>query len=177
VIHHARARRALLAFAVATVVALAAACHHGQSAGRHHGDRIEFGIWVDEDEAEPRFVATPEVPYVEEQAFGWRLRNATPDRPVKWVETIRLPAPPQSWEGVTESPNVTVSEDGRTATTMGASDPGDEFIGNEWYVSPGDPLGEYEVTVELENGTKATYKFHVVLPKDRRGAASQGEIV
>ncbi|HVN42039.1 MAG TPA: hypothetical protein VMT50_04595 [Steroidobacteraceae bacterium] len=170
--------RALAAVSLAAALSITTGCHHGHSAGARAHGRIEFGIWVDEtDQDEGRFVATPVVPYVEEQAFGWRLQNPTPNRPVKWVETIRLPAVPESWEGLEESPNVTLSEDGRTATTMGQSEPGDEFIGNEWYVSPGDPLGDYEITVEVEDGTRATYKFHVVLPKDGRAPATGGEIV
>ncbi len=170
--------RALLVIACVASVSLVAACHQGHPTASHQRGGIEFGIWVDDDDAdESRFVATAEVPYVEEQAFGWRLRNRTPSRSVKWVETIRLPAPPESWDGLEDSPNVTVSEDGRTATTMGTSEPGDEYIGNEWYVSPGDPLGEYEVTVEIEDGTRASYKFHVILPKDGRSPAAGGEIV
>jgi len=160
---------------LASVLAVACGDEHGP--GPRSRDRIEFGIWTPEASGELRFEATDEVPYVAEQAFGWRRRAAVPDEPVKWVEQLELPAPPESWEGVAESPNVTVSEDGRKATTFGASLPGDEFIGNVWYVSPGDPLGDYRISIELEDGSQASFRFRLATPKDGRVAATPGEVI
>ncbi len=170
------ARRLLLAVASTAVALIAIACHPDQAPGRHSRSDDEFGVWNADANGEMRFVATRDVPFVPDQAFGWRVKGGPPERPVKWVETLQLPAPPPSWKGVEESPNVTVSDDGRTATTYGESVPGDEFIGNVWYVSEGDPMGEYQVTVEFEDGRKASVRFRMVLPKDGRSAAT-GEII
>ena len=173
----AEPRRVLRALMLATACIFAGACHSDHPSGRNSRSDVEFGTWSPDAGGEPRFVASRDVPYVEGQAFGWRVPATGLQQPVKWVETIRLPAAPQSWEGVRESPNVTVSEDGRTATTYGESLPGDPFIGNVWYVSVGDPVGDYELSVEFEDGRKASFRFRLLMPKDGRGSAAPGIIV
>jgi hypothetical protein len=171
-------RRVLLrVMAIAAACVLVAACHSDHKAGQQSAGEVEFGIWTSDAQGELRFVATRDVPWVTDQAFGWRMKSAGGARPVKWVEKIRLPVAPQSWAGVADSPNVTISEDGRTATTRGESQPGDEFIGNVWYVSEGDPVGDYELTVEFEDGRKASFEFRVVVPADGTGTDSPGIIV
>ena len=175
---HRLALRALLGAVLVVVTVAVGAAEPGTVrpvARAEAGGDIEFGIWVDDPKGgEPRFVATHEVPFAEEQGFGWRVKNKTPKRPVKWVETMHLPAAPSSWLGVEQSPNIQISPDGRTATTMGAAFPGDPYVQNVWYFSAGDPMGEYEVTVELEDGRKASFRFHTVLPKDGRKPAFGG---
>ena len=156
---------------------LVAACGESREERATIHDGIEFGTWTRDDRGGMRFERTLEVPYVAEQAFGWRLRDAVPGEPVHWVERLELPRAPGSWEGVLESANVEISEDGRTATTFGTSMPGDEFVGNVWYMSPGDPMGDCRITVEFEDGRKATFRFRVVAPVDGRPPASGGEIV
>jgi hypothetical protein len=157
--------------------ALVAACGDTREESATVQDGIEFGTWTADDRGEMRFESTLEVPYVAEQAFGWRLQEAMPGEPVHWVERLELPRPPDTWEGVLESANVEISEDGRTATTFGTSMPGDEFVGNAWYVSPGDPMGDCRITIELEDGRKATFRFSIVAPLDGRPHAGGGEIV
>lgn len=164
-------RHFLRALSAVAVCVLATACHSdrtpdGAVQARRSEVGIEFGIWEPGPDGDPRFIATLEVPRTAEQVYGWRLRARDPNRPVKWVETLRLPAPAQSWDGVEENPNVTVSEDGRTATTYGQSEPGDSYIGNVWGVSSDDPLGDYQLTVEFEDGRKEKITFHVVPGKD-----------
>jgi hypothetical protein len=167
-----------LRLAVTTLaVALAAACGDTREESATVQGGIEFGTWTPDERGEMRFERTLEVPYVAEQAFGWRLQDAVPGEPVHWVERLELPRPPDSWEGVLESANVEISEDGRTATTFGTSMPGDELIGNVWFVSPGDPMGECRITVEFEDGRKATFRFQIVAPLDGRPPAGGGEIV
>jgi len=163
--------------AMTVAAALAAACGDTREENATVQDGIEFGTWTPDDRGEMRFERTLEVPYVAEQAFGWRLQDAVPGEPVHWVERLELPRPPDSWEGVLESANVEISEDGRTATTFGTSMPGDEFVGNAWYVSPGDPMGDCRITVEFEDGRKATFRFRIVAPLDGRPPAGGGEIV
>src|SRR5512139_990126 len=109
---------------------LVAACGDRRQENATVHDGIEFGIWIPDDRGQLHFERTLEVPYVAEQAFGWRLEDVVPEAPVHWVERLELPRPPESWEGVLESANVEISEDGRTATTFGTSMPGDEFVGN-----------------------------------------------
>jgi hypothetical protein len=156
---------------------LVSACGDRRQENATVHDGIEFGIWIPDDRGQLHFERTLEVPYVAEQAFGWRLEDVVPEAPVHWVERLELPRPPESWEGVLESANVEISEDGRTATTFGTSMPGDEFVGNVWFVSPGDPMGDCRITVEFEDGRKATFRFRIVVPADGRPPAGGGEIV
>ncbi len=165
------------AMLLVALAALSVACSERSAPERAVPNRIEFGIWRPDANGDLQFEATDEVPYVAEQPFGWRLRSGAPSRPVKWVERLELPAPAESWEGVAESPNVTLSEDGRTATTFGAALPGDTFIGNVWYVSAGDPTGEWRLTIEFEDGRKASFRFRMVAPKDGSALEPPGEIV
>jgi hypothetical protein len=67
-----------------------------------------------------------------------------------------------------EVPNVVISPDGRTSTRIGVDEPFDGYVENLWYVSLGDPVGEYKMSVELADGRKATFRF-------RLGEASVGE--
>lgn len=162
---------------MALSVVLVAACGDRRQENATVRDGIEFGTWTADERGQLHFERTLEVPYVAEQAFGWRLKDAVPEAPVHWVERLELPRPPESWEGVLESGNVEISEDGRTATTFGTSMPGDEFVGNVWFVSPGDPMGDCRITVELQDGRKASFRFRIVLPADGRPSAGGGEIV
>ena len=156
---------------------LAAGCGRERDGSATVRSGIEFGTWTPDDRGQLHFERTLEVPYVAEQAFGWRLEDVVPEAPVHWVERLELPRPPESWEGVLESGNVEISEDGRAATTFGTSMPGDEFVGNVWFVSPGDPMGDCRITVEFEDGRKATFRFRIVAPADGRSPASGGEII
>jgi hypothetical protein len=173
----ANSRFSLRTAVIILAFALTVACGDHLGAGRTEQNGIEFGIWMPDANGELQFRPTLEVPYVDQQAFGWRLKGAVSDRPVQWVERLQLPAAPGSWEGVLESPNVTVSDDGRTATTFGMSVPEDEFIGNVWYVSAGDPMGDCRISVEFADGRKASFRFTIAAPKDGRPAASAGEVI
>jgi hypothetical protein len=128
--------------------------------------RFEFGILVPNPNGMgAQLVETTEVPCIDGQGFGWRIVNDTPERKVKWVEILRLPAAPRTWKGVAEDPTVVISKDGRTATTADASEPGSAYITHLWYVSADDPVGEYQMTVELEDGRTATFWFRIAKPK------------
>lgn len=155
---------------------LAVGCGEHRAPERMSRNGIEFGIWTPDASGELEFRMTDEVPYLDEQAFGWRLKDGVPDRPVKWVERLELPAAPTSWVGVRESPNVTLSDDGRTATTFGLSLPGDQFIGNVWFVSGGDPAGDCRLSVEFPDGRKATFRFRILAPRDGQSSAA-GEVI
>ncbi len=115
---------------------------------------------LDEDGA-ARFRATAEVPNEEDQAYGWRVRVAESERSVKWIESITLPEAPESWEGVEDDPSVMISEDRRTATTVGADIPDGGYLENAWLVAIGDPPGDYQMTVELSDGRRATFTFRL----------------
>jgi hypothetical protein len=125
---------------------------------------VEFGIWTTDAGGQEYFVPVTEVPNVEDQTYGWRVWVGESKEPVKWAESLTMPVAPDSWGGVEEEPNVTISPDGRTATTAGESEPEDGYVSNTWYVAEGDPLGEYEISVQLTGGRRQTFKFQLVEP-------------
>jgi len=146
---------------VLAVGALLAGCGTEDIRDRGAKADIQFGIWQPDDDGAMRFTATADVPNEEDQAYGWRVRVAESEKAVKWVETVTLPEAPDSWEGVEDDPNVMISEDGRTATTVGIEVPDGGYIENAWWVSLGDPPGEYVMSVELSDGRSATFSFRL----------------
>ena len=131
---------------------------------------IQFGIWQPDEDGAMRFTATADVPNEEDQAYGWRVRVAESEETVKWIETLTLPEAPESWEGVEDDPNVMISDDGRTATTVGAEIPDGGYLENAWFVAFDDPPGEYVMSVELSDGRSASFTFRL------GEAAADGEV-
>ena len=159
-----RAMKALCAVAALAIGALLAGCGTEEVPGGFAQEQIQFGIWRPDAEGAMRFEATAEVPNEEDQMYGWRVRVPESEEAVKWIETVTLPEAPASWEGVEDDPNVMVSDDGRTATTMGIEVPDGGYLGSTWSVAPGDPPGEYEMSVELSDGRQASFTFRLGEP-------------
>ena len=151
----------LAALATLTMGALLAGCGAEDVRGGYAQEPIQFGIWQPDADGAMRFTATSDVPNEEDQTYGWRVRVAESEEAVKWVETVTFPEAPDSWEGVEDDPNVMISEDGRTATTVGIEVPDGGYIVNTWVVSPGDPPGEYVMSVELSDGRQASFTFRL----------------
>jgi len=141
-------------------------------AQRHRVRHLDAG-----SERELRFRPTLEVPYVDQQAFGWRPQGRGTESAGAMGRAAAAACGTRFVGGRAESPNVTVSDDGRTATTFGMSMPDDEFIGNVWYVSAGDPTGDCRISVEFADGRKASFRFTIAAPKDGRPPASAGEVI
>lgn len=143
---------------------LVAGCNtHELREPRSTGD-IQFGIWSPDADGALRFKATALVPNEEDQAYGWRVRVAESDRAMKWIETVTLPEAPDSWGDMEDDPNVLISDDGRTATTVGAVIPDGGYVEGTWYVAIGDPAGEYVMSVELSDGRRASFTFRLDEP-------------
>jgi hypothetical protein len=158
--------RVLCAVATFALSTLLAACGGAESEGRSASSDIQFGIWLPDEDGAMRFKATADVPNEEDQSYGWRVRVAESEQAVKWIETVTLPEVPDSWEGVEDDPNVMISDDGRTATTVGIAVPDGGYLGSTWAVSLGDPPGEYEISVELSDGRQASFVFRLDEPAD-----------
>jgi hypothetical protein len=150
-----------ISMAVLLIGALVAGCGDGDVQDRTVHEDIQFGIWVPDEDGAMRFKATADVPNDEDQMYGWRVRVVESEESVKWIETVTLPEAPESWEGVEDDPNVTISEDGRTATTVGADIPDGGYLENAWFVSFDDPPGDYLMTVEMSDGRSATFTFRL----------------
>jgi hypothetical protein len=123
-----------------------------------------FGIIATDSAERPVFVRTDSVPNVEGQAYGWFIGVAESRRPVRWIETITLPAPAPSWGGEASSlpPNVSVSADRRSAVLQGEAVPEYGVIYDFWVVAPGDPDGPYTIEVKIEGGREERFHFTLV---------------
>ncbi len=150
-----------ISMAVLLIGALVAGCGDGDVQDRTVHEDIQFGIWVPDEDGAMRFKATADVPNDEDQMYGWRVRVVESEESVKWIETVTLPEAPESWEGVEDDPNVTISEDRRTAITVGADIPDGGYLENAWFVSFDDPPGDYLMTVEMSDGRSATFTFRL----------------
>lgn len=164
-----------LAIAALAISALLTGCSGDGSHGRGATDDIQFGIWRPDDDGAMRFSATADVPNEEDQAYGWRVRVPESANAVKWVETLTLPEAPESWDGVEDDPNVMISEDGRTATTVGAEIPDGGYLEGVWFVAFDDPPGDYVMSVELSDGRSATFTFRLGEPAHVAGATAMPE--
>ena len=170
-----RTIRVLCAVATLVIGALVAGCGGAESEGRRAQEEIQFGIWQQDNDGALRFTATEDVPNEEDQMYGWRVRVASSEQSVKWLESVTLPEAPESWEGVEDNPNVMISEDRRTATTVGAVIPDGGYLENMWSVAIGDPPGEYQISVELTDGRQASFTFRLGEAADvANGTAVQG---
>lgn len=170
-----RTIKVVCAVATLALSAVSSACGGDVARDRRANEEIQFGIWLPDEDGAMRFKATADVPNEEDQAYGWRVRVAESEHAVKWIESVTLPEAPDSWEGVEDDPSVMISEDGRTATTVGVVVPDGGYLENVWFVSIGDPPGEYEMLVEQSDGRQASFTFRLGEPAEvASGTASQG---
>jgi hypothetical protein len=117
-----------------------------------------FGIVIDhKNTSQDTFIPTSQVPLVEKQGYGWAMVLNTDKQVVKWREEFTLPSAPEIWG----ADDVKLSEDRRTSTVERETPVIGGTIQNFWAVAPGDPEGEYRISVVLENGEAVMFTFNV----------------
>jgi hypothetical protein len=89
---------------------------------------------------------------------------------------LTLPRAPDTWGDAASQPNVSISPDGRTAITQGASLPEGGFIYNVWGVAPGDPPGRYEIVVTLSSGRTERFSFNLGQPQESATSVAPGTL-
>ena len=121
---------------------------------------VRFGILVADGNGQERFVETAEVPNVDGQSYGW-IATIEPLRDrVTWTEELRLPKAPLEWD-VGGAPSVAVSEDRTAVRTSGVLLPGESEFSSFWIITPGDPNGDYSLTLSVFDGVVAKFTFSV----------------
>jgi hypothetical protein len=135
-----------------------------------------FGLIVTDAAGPLRFVPSDSVPNVEGQPYGWFIPVGESSRPVKWIETLMLPAPAASWSpNGTLPPGVSVSPDRKTAVVHGEVVPVEGLIFDFWEVAPGDPAGHYTIVVNVENGTEERFSFTLGAPGEKENRAADAD--
>jgi len=121
----------------------------------------QFGIYKEASNGQKTFVASNTVPLNVGQVYGWKISLKTSRSRIKWREEFKLPAKPKTW-GDAEAKNLyKISQDRTLSTTEQEVSPKNGKIGHTWSVASGDPNGEYEMRVYIEDVLVETFRFHV----------------
>ena len=105
----------------------------------------EFGLFNALETGRPPFIATPLVPLVVDQSYGWVIVLRTSAKTVRWREEfIRA-----------------MSDDARPTITEREVTLHNSVIFNSRSVAAGDPTGTYRVRVSIEGRLVRTFEFRV----------------
>jgi hypothetical protein len=123
---------------------------------------ILFGYWQGEPFTS-EWVETRAIPQRSGLRFGWRMKLKEPHgKYAQLIERLTAPQPPNTW-GPLEKRRL-VSADRVVATVPNTLKVRDGWVHRaNWLVSDGDPLGEYEMEVQV-NGRLAARLFFTVVP-------------
>jgi len=107
--------------------------------------RAEFGLFNALETGRPPFIATPLVPLVVDQSYGWVIVLKTSAKTVRWREEfIRA-----------------MSDEGRPTITEREVTLHNGVIFNSWSVAQGDPTGTYRMRISIEGKLVRTFEFRV----------------
>ena len=105
----------------------------------------EFGLFNALETGRPPFIATPLVPLVVDQSYGWVIVLKTSAKTVRWREEfIRA-----------------MSDEGRPTITEREVTLHNGVIFNSWSVAQGDPTGTYRMRISIEGKLVRTFEFRV----------------
>lgn len=124
-------------------------------------NKSEFGVKIVNPEGKVNFFPTTTVPLKEGDAYGWRITLDKYSGKVQWREVLTLPKAPETW--ITENrENISISKNGKTATSTRIQTPINGVIENFWTISPGDPLGKHQIQVYIDERLLGTFEFEIV---------------
>lgn len=105
----------------------------------------EFGLFNALETGRPPFIATPLVPLVVDQSYGWVIVLKTSAKTVRWREEFI--------RATSDEARATITE--REVTLHNG------VIFNSWSVAAGDPTGTYRMRVTIEGQLVRTFEFRV----------------
>lgn len=123
--------------------------------------RAEFGLFFPPSSGKKKFVSSRTVPWVPNQAYGWRLTLKRQPGQMRWREEFVLPAAPSTWGGAMFGVKQDVSADGKTSVKEGVLQDGENVLTNLWTVAEGDPKGKHVIRVYLDDKLVQTFDFDV----------------
>src|SRR5688572_12631102 len=119
-----------------------------------------FGAWNEDTGA---FDRISKFEKVEGQTFGWRIKTRCTG-PVRFRETMKLPAPGDWGFTADEMPGTTISSDGTTTVTVDYAACKQGWIEHVWTVAAEDPAGTYVIMVELDGYATQTFRPRFIAP-------------
>jgi hypothetical protein len=120
----------------------------------------DFTISVPNGTGENVVESTTLVPLLDDTCFTWWIRLAKTKGPVDVTEIYTLPAAPETW-GLGEGSTAVISEDRRVATSTYSLTPDDGWIGEDWCIAPGDPVGPYSFEILRDGELLHRFDFEV----------------
>jgi len=133
----------LAGLALLAASALAAAQDPAPRAAPFEVVSAEFGLFNALETGRPPFIATPLVPLVVDQSYGWVIVLKTGAKTVRWREEFAM------------------SDEGRTTITEREVTLHNNVIFNSRSVAQGDPTGTYRLRVSIEGRLVRTFEFRV----------------
>lgn len=124
----------------------------------------EFGVRIIDSQGRVNFFRTNTVPLKPGDAYGWRMKinnYQSNNGKIKLREVLRLPSHPEMWK-TENSDKFYISKDGKVATSIKSKVPVNGMIQNFWTITPGDPLGKYQIEVYINDELVEVFRFEVV---------------
>lgn len=108
-----------------------------------------------------KFTPTTRVLLYQGGKYGWRIQLKNYRGQVTWREVLRLPKPPETWSAE-DGENLSLSSDGLQGITTRTVFTTDGTIENFWTMVPGDPGGQYQIQVYIDNRLIGAFDFEVI---------------
>ncbi|MEA5582414.1 hypothetical protein VB620_13820 [Nodularia harveyana UHCC-0300] len=121
----------------------------------------EFGVVTVDSKNNTEFIPTTRVVLSEGGKYGWRIQLNDYKGKVTWREVLRLPKPPETW-ATNDGQSLSLSSDGIEAITTRTVFTNDGKIENFWTMIPGDPGGQHQIQVYIDDRLIATFDFEVI---------------
>jgi hypothetical protein len=121
-----------------------------------------FGSVTTDAEGRLSILPADEIRNAENERYGWLIWAGRTSKPVQWTESLTAPVGVE----MTGAPNVTLSDDKRTATFVNAMVPDQGFIFSQWALDADEAPGRYEITVSLPSGRSEMFSFTLGHPQE-----------
>lgn len=123
--------------------------------------QAEFGVLRVDPQGQNKFTPTTRVFLYQGGKYGWRIQLKNYRGQVTWREVLRLPKPPETW-ATEDGESLSLSADSMQAVTTRTVYTTDGTIENFWTMVPGDPGGQHQIQVYIDNRLIGAFDFEVI---------------
>ncbi|MDB9447179.1 hypothetical protein [Anabaena sp. CS-542/02] len=123
--------------------------------------KAEFGVLRVDPQGQSSFTPSTRVLLYQSGKYGWRIQLKNYRGQVTWREVLRLPKPPETW-ATEDGESLSLSADSMQAVTTRTVYTTDGTIENFWTMVPGDPGGQHQIQVYIDNRLIGAFDFEVI---------------